>query len=151
MVWLFLAYIIGFLLVACFKRLKWNLETFMDCNTGGIICTAVVILIIFFTNGIKADYKNDIECYQIKEISDNTYYIEDRKQDEILVFPERGTKWKTISRKNVKFQPTEGPAAVQIKIRKIKEPSNAETWLFFKSSYGMEKKIIESCTIYIPE
>lgn len=68
-----------------------------------------------------------------------------------MVFPERGAKWKTISRKTVKFQSTEGSAAVQMKIRKIKEPSNAETLLFFKSSYGMEKKIIESCTIYIPE
>ena len=151
MVYLILAYFIGFFVVSIVKRFHWSFEDFMDYNTAGILCTATVIFIMFFTGGIKAEYETDTEYYRIKEIYEDQYFIENTETNEILVFLADETSWKIFPEEKTKIQSTKGQPTIKVKMKKVKEPTRAETVLFFISSEGMEKEMIQSAILYLPE
>ena len=104
MIYLILAYFIGLFIVAIFKRFHWSFEDFMDYNTAGILCTAAVIFIMFFTGGIKAEYETNTEYYRIKEIYEDQYFIENTETNEILVFLADETSWKIFPKKKRKYK-----------------------------------------------
>lgn len=121
MVYLILAYFIGFFVVSIVKRFHWSFEDFMDYNTAGILCTAAVIFIMFFTGGIKAEYETDTEYYRIKEIYEDQYFIENTETNEILVFLADETSWKIFPEEKTKIQSTKGQPTIKVKMKKAKE------------------------------
>ena len=151
MIYLILAYFVGLFIVAIVKRFHWSFEDFMDYNTAGILCTAAVIFIMFFTGGIKAEYETNTEYYRIKEIYEDQYFIENTETNEILVFLADETSWKIFPEEKTKIQTTKGQPIIQVKVNKIKEPTKTETILFFKTSEGMDKEIIQSAILYLPD
>ena len=151
MIYLILSYFIGFFIVSIIKRFHWSFENFMDYNTGGILSAATVILIVFFTGGIEAKYETDTEYYRIKEVSKDQYFIGNTETNEILVFLAGEASWKIFPEEKVKIQATKGQPIIQMEVNKVKEPTRAETVLFFITSEGMEKEIIQSATLYLPD
>ena len=123
MVYLILAYFIGFFIVSIVKRFHWSFEDFMDYNTAGILCTAAVIFIMFFTGGIKAEYETNTEYYRIKEIYEDQYFIENTETNEILVFLAYETSWKIFPEEKTKIQSTKGQPTIKVKMKKVKEPT----------------------------